>query len=150
VAMKKTVLVLAVGALLAGCAAGGSGTRDIRENDLRKSTHFINDLMLSDMDFPTLQRNLFRHRDACGSAPRFIMDKGETSRGSLIDAAEIPESYENVVLADLIQYPESWRAAKKVAVRVYSYYYNDAVQKRVDWMLGAVRQPGVCTPADAE
>lgn len=149
-AMKKTVLVLAVGALLAGCAAGGSGTRDIRENDLRKSTHFINDLMLSDMDFPTLQRNLFRHRDVCGSAPRFIMDKGETSRGSLIDAAEIPESYENVVLADLIQYPESWRAAKKVAVRVYSYYYNDAVQKRVDWMLGAVRQPGVCTPAEAE
>ena len=149
-AMKKTVLVLAVGALLAGCAAGGSGTRDIRENDLRKSTHFINDLMLSDMDFPTLQRNLFRHRDACGSAPRFIMDKGETSRGSLIDAAEIPESYENVVLADLIQYPESWRSAKKVAVRIYSYYYNDAVQKRVDWMLDAVRQPGVCTPADAE
>jgi len=146
VAIKRILLVLALGAAMAGCAAG-SGKRGVQESDLRSSSHFITEQLIGDMDFPTLQRNLFQHRSACGSAPRFVMDKGETSLASLIETAEIPQDYENVVLADLIQYPDSWRASKRVAVRVYSYYYNDDVQQRVDRMLDAVRRPGVCAPA---
>jgi len=143
-AMKKIVLLLAVAGLLAGCASGTG--RTVKLDDLRSSSHFVTEQWMGDMDFPTLQRNLFQHRAACGSAPRFVMHERETSHASLIETADLPESYENVVVADLIQYPDSWRAPMRVAARVYSYYYNDDVQKRVDRMLGAVRSPGVCDP----
>ena len=145
-AMKNRVLALAVAGVLGGCAAGG-GKPGVQADDLRSTSHFITEQLITDMDFPTLQRNLFQHRDACGTAPRFAMDKGETGRATLTETADIPESYENVVLADLIQYPESWRSPKRVQARVYSYYYNDDVQKRVDRMLDAVRRPGVCDAA---
>lgn len=143
--MKNILLALAVGGALAGCAAGADRA-GIRAQDLRESGHLVTERVLGDLDFPTLQRNLFAHRDACGSAPRFVMHEGETSYASLVETAEVPESYENVVLADLIQYPESFRSPRRVALQVYSYYYNDAVQQRVDRMLTAVLTPGVCDP----
>lgn len=142
---KKILTVLATVSALAGCAAGG-GRTGVQADDLRDSTHLVSEVLIGEMNFPTLQRNLFQHRDACGSAPRFVMHERETSHASLIETAEIPASYENVVLADLIQYPESFRSSMRVAVRVYSYYYNDDVQARVDRMLAAVRSPGVCSP----
>ena len=52
-----------------------------------------------------------------------------------------------MIMADLTQYPASWRSPERVTVRVYSYYFNDDVQKRVDRMLGAVLNPGGCDPA---
>ncbi|MDR4125989.1 hypothetical protein [Yanghanlia caeni] len=136
---------LMAAAVLAGCAAG-SGKGGIQPDDLRNSTYFITEFMLSDMDFPGLQRNLYQHRAACGTAPRFVMQERETSLATLIETSDIPQSYENVIIADLIQYPESWRASNRVAVRVYSYYYNDDVQQRLDRMLDAVRRPGTCEP----
>lgn len=144
-AITRVALGLAAAGLLAGCAAGGR--TGVQPDDLRKSVHFVTELLISEMDFPTLQRNLFHHRAACGNAPRFVMHKGETGYASLIETVDIPDSYENVVLADLVQYPASWRSPMRVAVRVYSYYYNDDVQQRVDRMLNAVRSPGVCEPA---
>jgi len=141
----RLVSVLAIGALVSACAAP-DGPRNVQPEDLRKSTHFITERLFGDLDFPTLQRNLFKHRDACGSAPRFVMHEMETGYASLIETAEIPESYENVVMMDLIQYPESFRSPKRVALRAYSYYYNDDVQRRVDRMLAVVQQPGVCQP----
>lgn len=141
----RLLSVLAIGVVVTACAAP-DGPRNVQPEDLRKSTHFITERLFSDLDFPTLQRNLFKHRDACGSAPRFVMHEMETGYASLIETAEIPESYENVVMMDLIQYPESWRSPKRVALRAYSYYYNDDVQRRVDRMLAVVQQPGVCQP----
>lgn len=146
-ALKNILLVLVLGSALAGCA--GAGRTGVQPQDLRKSAHFVTEAIIGEMDFPTLQRNLFQHRAACGTAPRFVMHEGETSYASLIETPEIPESYEDVVLADLIQYPDSIRSPMRVAVRVYSYYYNDDIQKRMDRMLGAVRSPEVCDPAGA-
>ena len=138
----KALLVLGGLALMAGCAGGSQG---IQPKNLRNSTNFVTERVLGDMDFPTLQSNLFKHRAACGSAPRFVMHEGETSVASLIETPEVPDSYENVVLMDLVQYPESYRSSERVAIRVYSYYYNDDVQRRVDAMLAAIQTPGVCT-----
>lgn len=142
-AMKKFLAVIALGGVLAGCATNADRA-GVQPQDLRKSTHFITETLISEMDFPMLQANLFRHRAACGSAPRFVMHEKETSYASLIETAELPESYEDVVMFDLIQYPESYRAGMRVAVRAYSYYYNDDIQKRVERMLGIMRNPGVC------
>lgn len=142
-ALKNTLLMLALGGVLAGCAAS-EGRTGVQAQDLRKSTYLIMETTMGDIDFPTLQRNLFQHRAACGSAPRFVMDEGETGYASLVEAAEIPESYENVVMFDLIQYPASWRSPVRVGVRAYSYYSNSDVKARVQRMLGAIRNPGVC------
>lgn len=142
--LKNVVFAVVVIGLLAGCAT--TERRGIQPQDLRQSQHFVTEALIGELDFPSLQRRLFQHRAACGSAPLFIMHEGETGYASLIETSEAPDSYENVVLADLIQYPESVRSPMRVAVRVYSYYYNDDVQKRVDRMLGAVRNPGVCAP----
>ena len=142
--VKNILLGLTMVGLLAGCAA--TERRGVQAEDLRKSRYFVTESLIGEMDFPTLQRNLFQHRAACGSAPRFVMHEGETGYASLVETPDIPESYDNTVLADLIQYPESIRSPMRVAVRVYSYYYNDDVQKRVDRMMGAVRNPGVCQP----
>ena len=141
--LKNILLALAVGGVLAGCASGAG--RTVQADDLRRTTHFMTEIVIPDMDFPTLQRNLFRHREACGSAPRFVMQKGQTGYASLIETPEIPESYEDVVLADLTQYPSSWRSAVRVVVQFYSYYYNAEIQERADRMLAAVRNPGVCS-----
>jgi len=137
IAVRNSVLACAAVALLAGCAAGTKRS-GVQPDDLRNSTYFITDMLLSDLDF--------QHRAACGTAPRFVMHERETSLASLIETPEIPESYENVVIADLIQYPDSWRSPMRVAVQVYSYYYNAEVQQRIDRMLDAVRRPGVCEP----
>jgi len=145
VALKKIMAVLAVASVLAGCATGAAH-KGVQPEDLRKSRYFVAEQLIADLNFPLLQRRLFEHRAACGSAPRFIMHEGQTSYASLIDTAEIPESYENVVMADLIQYPDSWRSPERVAVRVYSYYLNDDVRRRAERMLGAIRRPGVCEP----
>lgn len=144
-ALRNTLFVLALTGVLAGCA--GPDRAGVQPQDLRKPMHFVTEMTIGEMDFPSLQRNLFLHRDACGSAPRFVMHEGQTGYASLIETPEIPDSYEDVVLADLVQYPESIRSPMRVIVRVYSYYYNSAVQERVDRMLGAVRNPGVCEPA---
>ena len=142
-AMKKILSGLALVVALAGCATNVERT-GVQPHDLRKPTHFVTEVVIPEMNFPTLQRNLFQHRAACGSAPRFVMHEGETGYASLIETADMPESYENVVMFDLVQYPESIRSTMRVVVRAYSYYYNDDVQQRVDRMLGVVRNPGVC------
>ncbi len=143
---RNILAVAALVGLLAGCAAGG-GRAGVQSEQLRTSSHFVTEQLVPEMDFPTLQRNLFQHRAACGTAPRFIMNPGETGYATLLETAEIPESYEDVIVADLAQYPDSMRSSKRVMMRVYSYRYNDGIQKRVDRMLDAVRRPGVC-PAD--
>ena len=142
--VARVALLVGSVAVLAGCAGGSQG---VQPKALRNSTHFVTERVLGDMDFPTLQSNLFKHRAACGSAPRFVMHEGETSVASLVETPEVPDSYEDVVLMDLVQYPESYRSSNRVAIRVYSYYYNEDVQRRVDAMLAAVQTPGVCTQA---
>lgn len=144
-AMKKTFLTLAFAGMLGGCAASGDRA-GVQIQDLQKPSNLIAEQLIADMDFPALQRNLFKHRAECGSAPRFAMDKGETGHASLIETAELPDSYENVVVADLTQYPESWRSSARVAVSVYSYYNNAEVRQRAERMLDAVRRPGNCAP----
>lgn len=144
-AMKNILLALALGGVLAGCASNAQ-RGGVQAQDLRKSTQLRMERIFADMDFPKLQRNLFQHRAACGSAPRFVMHQGETSYASLIETADLPDSYENVVLADLTQYPESLRATERVAFRFYSYYYNNDIQQRIDRMLSAVLNPGSCEP----
>ncbi|NLC37443.1 MAG: hypothetical protein GX772_13585 [Alcaligenaceae bacterium] len=141
--LKNILAALVLGGVLAGCAS--TGNRSVQADDLRKEeTYLITDTVISELDFPALQRNLFQHRAACGSAPRFVMHEGETAYASLFETADTPESYEDVVIADLIQYPDSWRAPMRVAISFYSYYNNSDVQQRVAAMLGAVRSPGVC------
>ena len=87
-ALKNILLILACSAALAGCAASGSRV-GVQPQDLRKSVHFVTERVIGEMDFPMLQRHLFTHRDACGSAPRFVMHEGQTGYASLIETAEI-------------------------------------------------------------
>lgn len=141
--MKNILLGLVLGSALAGCATQG-GRAGVQPQDLRQSGHLITETLIGGLDFPMLQSGLFQHRAACGSAPRFVMHEGETSFASLVETAELPESYENVIVIDLVQYPDSVRSPMRVAVSAYSYYDNADVRRRVDSMLSAVRAPGVC------
>ncbi len=140
---RAIMAVAVVAALLAGCATGGAG-QGVQADQVRTSAHFVTEKVIGELDFATLQRNLFQHRAACGTAPRFVMKPNETGLATLLETPDIPQSYENVVLADLIQFPDSIRSPKRVMFRVYSYYYNDDVQQRIDRMFDAVRRPGVC------
>jgi len=142
-AFKQIASLLSLTGVLAGCAAG-SGTAGVQPQDLRKPAYLVTEVLVGDMNFPILQNNLFQHRAACGSAPRFVMHERETSYASLIETAGLPASYENVVMLDLIQYPESRRSPMRVVARAYSYYQNAEVRRRVERMLAAVRTPGVC------
>lgn len=142
-AFKQIASLLALTAVLAGCAAG-PGTAGVQPQNLRKPAYLITEVVVGGMDFPMLQSNLFQHRAACGSAPRFVMHERETSYASLIETAELPASYENVVMLDLTQYPESMRSPMRIVVHAYSYYQNVEVRRRVERMLAAVRTPGVC------
>jgi len=116
----------------------------VQPGDLRRDTYMVTERLIGEMDFPTLQRNLFQHRAKCGAAPRFVMNQGETGYATLIETAEPPASYENVIIIDLVQYPESWRSPKRVAATAYSYYQNADVNARAARMLNAILNPGQC------
>ena len=142
-AVKNILFGFVLAGALAGCATQVERA-GVQPQDLRQSGQLITETLIGGLDFPMLQSNLFQHRAACGSAPRFVMHEGETSYASLIEVEALPESYENVIVIDLIQYPDSIRSPMRVAASAYSYYNNPDVQRRVDNMLAAVRTPGVC------
>ncbi len=148
IASRSTVraaLTLTALALLAGCASSSSG---LRMTDLRESTYFRGERVLPG-NFPQLQMALFKHEQACGSAPKFTLDKNQTSYATVIDMPEPSSSYERAVMIDLIQYKPNYLSDDRVKAKAYSYYADTATLQRIEAVYQAMLNPQVCSGDEA-
>lgn len=150
--MKKLALV-AVLATLAGCASGPNA--GLSETRLLTAAYHRQDRIVP-TTFPQLQMALFKQERVCGSAPVFRMDPGQTSYGTLTDMPEPSSTYENAVVAELIQVRETYFSPERVKAEIYSYRNDAATRDRIDRLFDAVEYPGVCAgqprvkPADSD
>jgi hypothetical protein len=141
--LALSAIVVSALALLAGCASGPQG---LRQSDLRSPTHFRGEYVIP-VSFPQLQMALFKHERACGSAPKFSLDKDQTSYATMVDMPESSPTYEHAVLIDFVQYKPNYLAENRVKAKAYSYYSDRATLDRIDWAIKAITQPGVCQGA---
>src|SRR5690606_12365012 len=125
--MKKMTMLMAL-LVLAGCAGGSAG---LRETDLRDPDFFRTERTIP-LTFPKIQMALFKHKNACGSAPQFSMDRYQTGYGSIIDKRAGTEGFEQAVLVDLVQYQATMMDDPRTKATVYSYYANSAADAQID------------------
>lgn len=137
--MKKPFTLLAAIAL-AGCTIASDSSR---MDELRKPDHLRTERNLP-MTFPEIQMALFKHQDICGSGPEFQMKEGETSYATVMerDGANMP--WNEVILFDLTWLKGSWRADSRSRVRVYSFYSDSDVRRRIDAVFKAITKPEEC------
>jgi len=136
----QATLAFTAFALMAGCASTPAG---LRMSDLRDPVYFRGERILPG-NFPTLQMALFKHEQACGYAPKFALDKDQTSYATIIDMREPSSSYEHAVMIDLIQYKPNYLADDRVKAKAYSYYADAATLRRIDVVYQAMLNPEVC------
>lgn len=137
--MKTSVLLFAA-AVLAGCASTPEGLRMV---DLREPAYFRGEHSIP-LTFPRIQAALFKHEAACGSAPTFAMDPGQTSYATITDKPDGETSYENAVVADLTQYQPSMMEEARARAKVYSYYSDSATKERIEQLFQAIAHPEIC------
>ncbi|NYT59050.1 hypothetical protein H0A65_08965 [Alcaligenaceae bacterium] len=147
--MKKGMALLAL-LVLAGCAKNTDMTRLM---DLRSKAHFRDQRVLH-LTFPQIQMALFKHEAACGSAPEFALEPGQTAYARLTDTPLEGSDYKQIVYAELVLYQGSdvetildktaerdWRTR----ATTYSYYAGGAVDERIAKMFNAITHPQDCT-----
>src|SRR3546814_8638922 len=93
--MKKGMALLAL-LVLTGCA---NNTNGIRAKDLRSDVYFREERVLP-MTFPQIQMALFKHEAACGSAPKFALEPGQTAYAKLSDQPLGSNDRQQIIVAD--------------------------------------------------
>src|SRR3546814_1996945 len=56
------------------------------------------------MTFPQIQMALFKHEAACGSAPKFALEPGQTAYAKLSDQPLGSNDRQQIIVADLMYY----------------------------------------------
>ena len=137
--MKK-MTIMAAALVLAGCAAGAAGLRlvDLRDPKYSRGERTI------PLTFPKIQIALFKHKDACGSAPHFSVDPRQTNYATIVDKPADAESFEQAVLVDLVQYQSTMMDEERTRGQIFTYYADTATKKRVDDLFNAILHPEVC------
>lgn len=143
--MLRAAIVLTAVAGLAACASTPTG---LRMSDLRDPVYFRGDRVLPG-NFPELQMALFKHEQACGYAPKFSLDKDQTSYATIVEMPEPSSSYERAVLIDLVQYKPGYFADNRMKAKAYSYYADSATLGRINQVYEAILHPEVCPQAKA-
>ncbi|WP_341667108.1 hypothetical protein [Alcaligenes sp. SDU_A2] len=136
--MKKSLIILAGLAALAGCATDNAM---LREDDLRRSVHQKSERRIN-TDFVGIQRALFKHQAECGKAAVFKMDERQASYGTLRYPLVDGAGWDKTILIDLTLMQKGWVDAK-----VYSY--QAGVSDQIDAIFTSIRAPGICNPDDA-
>lgn len=139
------MMVILAGAALAGCAGGAQ--QGLRETDLRSDLYYRGDYTISSMDFPRLQRALFKHQAACGSAPVFAVDKDQTGYATLWLYGDDTRNLRNAIMVDLTALKTTFMAEERVKAKVYSYYNTSKEEQRTRSIWRAIESPGQCDVA---
>lgn len=140
--MKKMAMFIAVMAL-AGCSTGPAGLRAV---DLRDPAYFRTERTIP-LTFPKIQMALFKHQNACGSAPEFSMDPLQTNYATITQRPANATSFEHAVMADLTQYQATMMEESRTKAQVYTYYADGDTKRRIDQLFEAIEHPEVCTEA---
>ena len=135
----KTVYGSLLGALvMLGCAAPSAddGSRELRAFDLRKPAYqYVESEMY--MDLPTVQRQLFIHREACDVEVVFRKDPMQVYFASIFYGPVGTTSLREQVMLDLTEY-----ATGKLAIKGYAYYAANKNLARA--LVGVLNDPTVC------
>lgn len=145
--LKATMMIFA-GLVLAGCAQE-SPQKGLRETDLRSDNYYRGDYVISSMNFPNLQRALFKHEAACGKGPVFVMDKNQTGYATLWLYGDDPRNLRDAIMVDLTALKSSLMAQERVKAKIYSYYNTSREEQRARSIWRAIENPGQCEAAEA-
>ena len=129
----KTLLSLALLAVLAACAAPASLTVDQLETD----RYQVTERRRLPIDFPQVQQNLFRHAAVCHETYTFEMVPGESSFGRVVYRPEPGAGWDRSVVLSLTL-PHN----RTINVKAYSYLAGQ--MDRVHRMLTAMMKPDAC------
>lgn len=137
--MKRLFALLCM-LVLSGCAVESTG---LRIEHLRDEDHLRTERNLP-MTFPEIQMALFKHDAACGAAPIFRMNEGQTGYATVIESNSEDLPWNQVILFDLMWLQDTWRYDTRTRVYVYSFYSDADVKRRIDAIFSAILKPGVC------
>lgn len=142
--MKTLLSVLAL-AVLAGCATDVSNTTSSKWNDkdLRNPLFFRGEQQLQ-LTFPQIQMALIKHRRACGTAPVFTMNEGQTSYGRITQKNDPADDWDKTILIDLMALQANWRQEARTTTEVFSRYGGKEVDQRIKRIYAAINNPEVC------
>lgn len=138
--MKKLAALVAL-TVVAGCAS--TAATGLRLNDLREP-RFLRSEQSIPLTYPKIQMALFKHQEACGSAPVFAMEPGKTAYATIIDQPPGATGYEQAILLDLTRYEGTMLSEPRVEAVAYSYYANAETDKRIKQIFEAIAHPDVC------
>lgn len=115
----KVISGMLLGALvMVGCSAPSpdGASRDLREFELRKSGYQYVDTDIH-MDLPTVQRQLYIHREACNVEVIFRKDPRQVHFASVFYGPAGATNLRDQVMLDLTAY-----ATGKLGIQGYTYY----------------------------
>jgi hypothetical protein len=141
--MKKLAMLLALTAV-AGCAS--TAPTGLRLGDLREP-RFLRSEQSIPLTYPKIQMALFKHKEACGSAPVFAMEPGKTAYATIVDRPSGATGYEHAILLELTRYEGTLLSEPRVEADVYAYYSNAETKKRIKQIFDAIAHPDVCPGA---
>src|SRR5690606_19603422 len=143
--MKKGMALLAL-LVLAGCA---KNTEMSMLMSLRSDTYFRDQRVLP-MTLPQIQMALFKHQAACGSAPDFSLEPGQTAYARLTDTPLDSSDCKQIIYTELVHYRGSDvtsildKAAERdwrTRATTYSFYAGGNVDARIERMFNAITRP---------
>ena len=133
--MKKMVLSAVIAMLTAGCVTTQS-TGELREFDLRNSNYKYVDTDTY-MDLPTVQRQLYLHREACNIYFELKQDPLQVHFSTLIYGPSSATQLRDQVLFDLTAYTTG-----KLGIQGYTYYAKNKELARQ--ILQVLSKPTTC------
>lgn len=136
--MKAVFGTLFSAFFMVGCVAPSveSGTRELREFDLRNSNYQYVDSSIY-MDLPTVQRQLYIHREACDVELLFRKDPRQVHFASVFYGPAGVTNLRDQVMLDLTAY-----ATGKLGIKGYSYYAEN--KGLTQSLVEVLENPTVC------
>lgn len=128
--------------ILAGCATPSTGPQI---EHLTKPEHLRTESILP-MTFPEIQMALFKHDATCGSAPVFKMKESQTGYATVMEVDGADRPWNETIVFDLAWLQSTLRFETRTSVKVYSFYSDADVKRRIAAIYDAILKPEQCHP----
>lgn len=134
--MRRTLVSVGLVMGLVACGAP-SPNKEVDLKSVRSDSNLRKEVVIEEFNFPKIQSQLFKHREACPINFEFSLDKGQVHYATVIYGnANQPDLTQQAVL-DLTFFSNG-----KMQITGYTYYSQQ--QYLVNAFLQAIAKPEVC------
>lgn len=130
----KTWSIVALALLLPACTATPPG---LQVDQLETERYLITERRRLPIDFPEVQKNLFKHERVCGVRYTFEMLPNESAFARVVYRPEADSGWEDAVVLSLVR-------LHNTTINVYAYSYYPGQGERALEMITAFMKPESC------